>query len=115
VTQRVVDNDALDPFVDRPGAYKAAQAAIERGDLEVFYVHTTLEEAAADRRPGAESTAAPGPHDRGKLVLSSGILIDISRFDHARFTDDAGAATSMRWSVRTSPRMAGMPSQRRRP
>jgi hypothetical protein len=29
----------------------------------------------------------------GKLVLSSGILIDISRFDHAWFTDDAGAAT----------------------
>ena len=34
--QVIIDSDALDPFVDRPGAYEAARAAIDRGDLEVL-------------------------------------------------------------------------------
>jgi hypothetical protein len=90
---RFANPDLFVPFVDRPGAYEAAQAAIERGDLEIFYVHTTLEEAAATPDLERRVRLLLVLITLGKLVLSSGILADISRFDQAGFTDDAGAAT----------------------
>jgi hypothetical protein len=88
----IIDNNGLDPLVDLPGAYEAAYAAIDRGDLEIRYVHTTLTEAAdtpdKDRRDQLllvlVNLAKPAP--------SYGFVLGESRLDHAALTDDAGAA-----------------------
>jgi hypothetical protein len=88
----IIDNNGLDPLVDLPGAHEAARAAIDRGDLEIRYVHTTLTEAA--------DTPDKDRRDRLLLVLvnlakpapSYGFVLGESRLDHAALTDEAGAA-----------------------
>jgi hypothetical protein len=92
VRRVIIDNNGIDPFVDQPSAYEAALAAIERGDLEVWYVHTTLTEV--------ENTPDKDRRDRlllvltglGKPVASYGFVFNQSRFDQAAITDEAGAA-----------------------
>jgi hypothetical protein len=92
VRRVIIDNNGLDPFVDLPGAFEAARAAIDSGDLEIWYVHTTLTEAA--------DTPDKDRRDRLLLVLvnlakpapSYGFVLGESRLDHAALTDDAGAA-----------------------
>jgi hypothetical protein len=37
VLEVIIDNNGIDPFVDIPGAYEAVLAAIERGDLKIWY------------------------------------------------------------------------------
>jgi hypothetical protein len=87
----IIDNNGLDPFVDLPGAYEAARVAVERGEMEMWYVHTTLTEAA--------DTPDKDRRDRLLLVLvnlarpapSYGFVFNESRLDHAALTDEAGA------------------------
>lgn len=88
----VIDNNGIDPFVDIPGAYEAARDAIERGDLKIWYVHTTKTEA--------ENTTNEERRDRlllalaglGNLVLSYGFILDESRLGQAALTEEAGVA-----------------------
>ncbi len=88
VRKIIIDNCALDPFVDTPGAHEAALAAIERGDLEIWYVHTTLDEAAAtgdlDRRVQLLIVLV----HLGRLIPSDGFIFNQSRFDVAAFGSD---------------------------
>jgi hypothetical protein len=92
VRRVVIDNNGIDPFVDLPGAYEAARAAIDQGNLEIRYIHTTLTEAAnipdADRRDRVLLFLAC----LGRCAPSYGIVLDESRFDQAAFADEAGAA-----------------------
>ena len=44
----IIDNNGIDPFVDIPGAYRLPSRD-RGGDLKIWYVHTTLSEAAATR------------------------------------------------------------------
>ena len=79
VRRVVIDNNGIDPSVDLPGAYEAARAAIDKGNPEIRYVHTTLTEAAnipdADRRDRVLLFLAC----LGKCAPSYGIVLDESR------------------------------------
>jgi hypothetical protein len=88
----VIDNCALDPFVDRPGAYEVVRDAIDRGDLEILYVHSTLEEAASTPDPERRIRLLLVLAGFGRLIESHGFVIGESRLDLAMLSDDAGAA-----------------------
>jgi len=92
VLEVVIDNCAIDPFVNIPGAYEAGLAAIERGNLKIWYVHTTLTEAATTEELDHRTRKLLVLIGLGKLVASSGLILDESRLDHAAPSDDAGAA-----------------------
>jgi hypothetical protein len=118
VRRVVIDNNGIDPFVDLPGAYEAARAAIDKGNLEIRYVHTTLTEAAnipdADRRDRVLLFLAC----LGKCTPSYGIVLDESRFDQAAFADEAGAAdlealASGNKAIRTTAGTLWWPTRRR--
>ena len=66
----IIDNNGIDPLVDIPGA-EAALAAIDGGDLKIWYVHTTLSEAAATRDEERRTRLLLALAGLGKLVQSS--------------------------------------------
>jgi hypothetical protein len=88
----VIDNNGIDPIADIPGAYDAVLAGIDRGDLQILYVHTTLTEVAdtpdKDRRDQLLLTLV----NLGKPVPSHGFVLGESRLDHAALTDESGVA-----------------------
>jgi predicted nucleic acid-binding protein len=92
VRRVVIDNNGIDPIADIPGAYAAVRAAIDRGDLEILYVHTTLTEVAntpdKDRRDQLRLTLV----NLGKPVTSYGFVFDESLLGQAAPTDEPGAA-----------------------
>jgi predicted nucleic acid-binding protein len=92
VRELLIDNNGLDPFVDIPEAYEAALAAIERGDLKVWYVHTTLSEAAAVCNADRRTRLLLVLTDLGNRISTYGFLFNESRLDQAGFTDEAGTA-----------------------
>jgi hypothetical protein len=91
VREVVIDSNGLDPFLDIPGAYEAAMAAIEWGDLKIWFVHITLSEAAAVSDVNRRTRLLLALTDLGKRVHTYGFVTDESRFDQAAFTDEAGA------------------------
>jgi hypothetical protein len=92
VREVIIDNNGIDPFVDITGAYEAALAAIDRGDLKIWYVHTTLSEAAATRDEDRRTRLLLALTGLGQRVASYGFVFDESRLDQMAFTDDAGDA-----------------------
>jgi hypothetical protein len=92
VRRVIIDSNAPDPFVDRPGAYEAAQAAIQRGDLEIRYVTHSLEEVAATPDIERRTRLVLFLTTLGKRVVSRGFILGQSRLGQAALSDDAGAA-----------------------
>jgi len=89
----VIDNCAVHPFADVPGAYEAARRAIDSGDLEILYTHVTFEEASATRDPERRKSLVHVLTTLGRPVPTGAFIADISRFGQARVTDEAGTAT----------------------
>jgi hypothetical protein len=92
VREVIIDNNAIDPFADVPGAHEAAQDAIKRGDLRICYVYTTLNEAAATPDLDRRTRKLLVLIGLGNLVPASGFLFNEFRFDQTAFSDEAGAA-----------------------
>jgi hypothetical protein len=91
---RIIDNNAIDPFVNIAGAYEAARDAIKRGDLRICYVYTTLNEAAATPDLDRRTRKLLVLIGLGNLVPASGILFNEFRFDQTAFSDEAGRCRS---------------------
>jgi hypothetical protein len=92
VLEVIIDNNAIDPLVDIPGAYEAARDSIQRGDLRISYVYTTLNEAAATPDLDRRTRKLLVLIGAGNLVPASGVLFNEFRFDQTAYSDDAGAA-----------------------
>jgi hypothetical protein len=91
VREVIIDSNGLDPFVDIPGAYEAALAAIKRDELRVRYVYTTLSEAAAARDLDRRTRLLLVLTDLGKRAAAYGFVFREFRFDQAGFTDELGS------------------------
>jgi hypothetical protein len=89
----VIDNCAVDPLIDRPGAYEAVRGAIDAGNLEILYTHVTIEEASRHPDPVRRRQKLQALTTLGKPVPTGAFVLGISELGQARLTGDAGAAS----------------------
>ncbi len=89
----VIDNCAVDPFIDVPGAYEATRRAIDSGNLEILYTRVTFEEASAHPDPERRRLKLHALTTLGRQVPTDALILGISKLGDARLTDDADAAT----------------------
>jgi len=92
----VLDSNAVDPLIDRPGAYEAVRAALDAGRVELLFTHVNIDELAAvpelDRRSRLLLTLI----DIGRLVPTGAFALDVSRLNFARLDEDVDVIEALR-------------------
>jgi rRNA-processing protein FCF1 len=85
----VLDSNAIDPIADTPGTYETVRAAIDAGHLDVMFTHITIEELANIQDYDRRCRLLLLVIDLGRLVPTGSTVLDVSRFNFARYGDDA--------------------------
>jgi predicted nucleic acid-binding protein len=84
----VFDSNAVDPLVDRPGAFELLEAAVEAGELEVLYTHVNIDELAEVPDVDRRATLILLLVAVGKLVPTGTAAVDFSRVNFCRVGAD---------------------------
>lgn len=92
----VLDSNAVDPIVDRPGAYEAIRAAVDEDRLEVLFTHITVDELAEIPDPERRSQLLLVLFALGHLVATGAAVVGFSRLDFCRLNDDTEALEAFR-------------------
>lgn len=92
----VVDSNAIDPLVDRPGAYEVMRSSVDRGQLEVLFTHITIEELAATPDEERRSRLLLQLVGLGHLIPTGAFVLGFSRLGFARFGSDDEAFEAFR-------------------
>lgn len=90
----VLDNCALDPLVDLPGAFDVVKRAVEAGELELVATHILREEVA--RAPEEIRAKKEAFIDLAKDVPTGAFILEKSRLDQARPSDETEAIERLR-------------------
>jgi rRNA-processing protein FCF1 len=92
----VLDSNAVDPFIDIPGAYEAAEKAIESGDLELLITHVNIDELAETGDLERRCRLLLAAVSLGQLVPTGAFVLDFSRLNFARLNEDREAFEAFR-------------------
>lgn len=92
----VLDSNAVDPFIDRPGTYEIARAAIDAGRLEMLFTHVTIDELAETPDLDRRCRLLLAVIALGQLVPTGAAAFGFSRWDHARLHDDVDVIEALR-------------------
>jgi hypothetical protein len=91
-----LDSCAVDPFLGVNGALDRAKAAVVGDQLEVLFSHVTLDEVAATPDSDRRGALLLVLFELGTLVPTGAVIWDFSRWDHARWINDAEAFEEFR-------------------
>ncbi len=92
----VVDANAIDPIVNRPGAHEVMRSAVDQGQLEVLFTHITIEELAATPDEDRRSRLLLLLVDLGRLIPTGALVLGFSRLGFARLGSDREAVEAFR-------------------
>lgn len=92
----VFDSNAVDPFIDQPGTYEMARAAIDAGRLQILFTHVTIDELAETRDLDRRCRLLLAVIALGELVPTGAAAVGYSRLDHARLNDDVDVIEALR-------------------
>jgi len=84
----LLDSNALDPLLHTSGAFEALDGAVKNCDLEIFFTHITVDEIAAVRELEKRQHLLLLLIALGRLIATSGAVIDFSRLDFCRVMAD---------------------------
>jgi len=94
----VMDSNAVDPIADLPGAYEAVRAAVDDGSIEILFPHITIDELAETSELERRRLLLLVLISLGRLVPSGGFVLDVSRLDHAKLSEDSSTLDDLRSS-----------------
>jgi len=85
----LLDSNAIDPFVDVPGAYEAAEKAITDGTHELVFTHVNIDELAEVPTVDRRQRLLLAMVGLGRLVPTGAAVFGHSRLNWSRLVDDA--------------------------
>src|SRR6266498_76660 len=80
----VLDSNAVDSFVNIEGAFEAARAAVDVGELEILWTHFTVDELVRMSDPERRARLVLVLMGLARLVPTGTFVVDSSRLDPAR-------------------------------
>ena len=84
----MLDSNALDPLLHTPRAFEAFDQAVKSGQLEILFTHITVDELAAIPDLEKRRTLLNLLIALGRLIPTSGAVLDISRLNFYRVMSD---------------------------
>ncbi|WP_051871566.1 PIN domain-containing protein [Streptomyces sclerotialus] len=84
----VFDSNAVDPIADLPGAYEVVRAAVDEKHIEILFPHITLDELSQVKELERRQLLLVVLVSLARLVFSGGFVLDQSRLDQARLSED---------------------------
>lgn len=94
--QAVLDSNAVDPFIDLPGAQDVVREAVRGGRLELLFTHVNIDELAAVPDVDRRSRLLLALVDFGRLVPTGALAVGFSRLGYARLMGDVDVVEALR-------------------